>query len=848
MQRWSARAAAGCAAIVNFAAESHVDRSILDGADFLRTNVVGTNVLLEAARAEGSRMLQVSTDEVYGDIPPGVSSGEGDPLQPSSPYSAAKASGELFVLAHVRTHGVDALITRGSNTYGPRQYPEKILPLFVTNALDGEPLPLYGDGKQVRDWLHVEDHCAGIELALREGRPGEVYNLGGGEEVENLTITRRVLELTGAPDSLVRPVEDRPGHDRRYSWTAQRRRRSAGAEPGRWRRACPQPSSGTGKPWLVGADQAFRRLPRLLRPPVHLPPDAVAARGVAAAPPCAVATVSAWCDEPSHSPCSPSSRSPASPRDGFSARGSTLTCPVGPGAACLGATLGSKVPPTVATPTTTTVSTTTASTPSVTTATVTTSGGLRPGPGCNAATNAVSAAATGTTVTTGAAASMSASTLVLSGHGWGHGMGMSQWGAYGYALHGWSDTEILLHYYPGTTIGNDPPSTIRVLLGAARPRVRLGSQTAWRLVDRDGLTLPVAAGEITLGAALVFHGHELVSPVQVEPGTGPVEVGKVAYRGDLLVVSNGTSLQVINRVGMEQYLDGVVGAEMPSSWPAAALQAQAIAARSYALAQIEDVVSANPYDLYGDTRSQAYGGIAAETPAVSAAVAATAHQVVLYDGAVATTYYSASSGGETVSAAEALGKPLPYLVSVPDPYDTLSPFHDWGPVSIGATAAGKALGLAGPLLSLQTTSGPSLHVTTVTAAGAGGEVTLAGSAVEADLGLRSTWFDVAWLSLSAPLPPLLPGRAVLLNGTASGMPSVWLQAKTGSAPWQSLMQIAPAPDGSFSAQVSPQQTTRYRLLDGAAAGAELDARRFPGAERDRFGNGGFGRDEPGRTG
>ncbi len=211
------RAARGAAAIVNFAAESHVDRSILDGADFLATNVAGVGVLLEAARSGASRLLQVSTDEVYGDLAPGCSSTEDDTLRPSSPYSAAKASGDLFVLAYVRTHGVDALVTRGSNTYGPNQYPEKVLPLFVTNALDGEPLPLYGDGKQVRDWLHVEDHCAGIELALREGRPGEVYNLGGGEEVENLEITRRVLDLTGAPDSLVRPVEDRPGPDRRYS-------------------------------------------------------------------------------------------------------------------------------------------------------------------------------------------------------------------------------------------------------------------------------------------------------------------------------------------------------------------------------------------------------------------------------------------------------------------------------------------------------------------------------------------------------------------------------------------------------------------------------------------------------
>ena len=210
-------AARGCDAIVNFAAETHVDRSILAGSDFIATNVRGPQALLEVARENDARFVHVSTDEVYGDLPPGRSSKETDALEPSSPYSAAKAGGDLLVLAHVRTYGIEALITRGSNTYGPNQYPEKVLPLFITNALDGEPLPLYGDGRQIRDWLHVEDHCAGIELVLREGRPGEVYNVGGGEEVENREITRRVLELTGADESLVRRVDDRPGHDRRYS-------------------------------------------------------------------------------------------------------------------------------------------------------------------------------------------------------------------------------------------------------------------------------------------------------------------------------------------------------------------------------------------------------------------------------------------------------------------------------------------------------------------------------------------------------------------------------------------------------------------------------------------------------
>jgi dTDP-glucose 4,6-dehydratase len=211
-----AQAAAGAEAIVNFAAETHVDRSILGAAEFIKTDVLGTYVLLGFARDAGIRLVQVSTDEVYGDVPEGESSREGDPLRPSSPYSASKAGGDLQVLSAVRTFGIDACITRGANTYGPNQYPEKLIPLFVTNALDGEPLPVYGDGRQRREWLHVRDHCAAVELVLREGASGETYNVGG-EEHENLEITQRILELTGAEPGLVRHVDDRPGHDRRYS-------------------------------------------------------------------------------------------------------------------------------------------------------------------------------------------------------------------------------------------------------------------------------------------------------------------------------------------------------------------------------------------------------------------------------------------------------------------------------------------------------------------------------------------------------------------------------------------------------------------------------------------------------
>jgi dTDP-glucose 4,6-dehydratase len=212
-----ATAAAGCEAIVNFAAETHVDRSILSAEDFGRAEFRGTQVLLEHLRETGIRMVQVSTDEVYGDLEDGGSSTEDDALRPSSPYSAAKSAGDLLVSAYARTFGVNASITRGSNTYGPNQYPEKFIPLFATNALDGEPLPLYGDGRQIRDWLFVEDHCSGIEFVLHQGAPGEVYNVGGGDEHENIDVAERIIELAGADRSLLRSVPDRPGHDRRYS-------------------------------------------------------------------------------------------------------------------------------------------------------------------------------------------------------------------------------------------------------------------------------------------------------------------------------------------------------------------------------------------------------------------------------------------------------------------------------------------------------------------------------------------------------------------------------------------------------------------------------------------------------
>jgi len=231
----------GFDAIVNFAAESHVDRSLYGPVEFAKTNLQGTINLLEAAKRYGvGRFIQISTDEVYGSLPAEGAFTETTPLHPNNPYAATKAAADMMVQAYVHTFGLEAVITRSSNNYGPYQFPEKFIPLFVTNAMEGKDCPLYGDGMQVRDWLHVEDNCRGILAALERGKAGEVYNLGGGNERPNLELARAMLKVMGRPESLIKFVKDRPGHDRRYAidWTKALRdldwRPSVGFDGGLW--------------------------------------------------------------------------------------------------------------------------------------------------------------------------------------------------------------------------------------------------------------------------------------------------------------------------------------------------------------------------------------------------------------------------------------------------------------------------------------------------------------------------------------------------------------------------------------------------------------------------------------
>ncbi|MGH9716957.1 MAG: dTDP-glucose 4,6-dehydratase [Candidatus Acidiferrales bacterium] len=222
----------GCDAVVHFAAESHVDRSIYEPAASIETNVKGTFVLLQVARKLAvQRFVHISTDEVYGDMRPGAFADEDSPVEPSSPYSSSKAASDLLVRSFVRTYNFPAVITRSSNNYGPYQFPEKFLPLMVTNALDDKPLPIYGDGQQQRDWLHVEDNCRGIVAVLERGSIGEVYNIGGLDVVDNLTMAKRLLKLMGKPESLLTYVKDRPGHDRRYALRCEKMEKHLGWKP-----------------------------------------------------------------------------------------------------------------------------------------------------------------------------------------------------------------------------------------------------------------------------------------------------------------------------------------------------------------------------------------------------------------------------------------------------------------------------------------------------------------------------------------------------------------------------------------------------------------------------------------
>ena len=427
--------------------------------------------------------------------------------------------------------------------------------------------------------------------------------------------------------------------------------------------------------------------------------------------------------------------------------------------------------------------------------------------GLGSATSSASVSTT-TNVTTSAAQTV----LVLDGHGWGHGLGLSQWGAYGYAKHGWGYARILAHYYPGTSLGQANLAAVRVQLVSAK-KATLSSTVPWSVTDAVGRRAQLVPGALVLKGTPALAAAPKLQPPYTFAAARPISVDGAAVRGKLVVSGDGKFVQVIDTLGLEQYLKGVVPAEVPSNWPPEVLKAQAVAARSYALANL---AKSRAFDLYGDTRSQVYGGVDVESPATSAAVEATSGQVVLYRGNVADTLFFSTSGGRTMSALEATGTAVPYLVAVADPYDTLSPYHDWGPMVMDAAKVAKALKLSAPITDVQSSAGPSGHVDSVTVASADdSQVTLTGNQMRAALGLRSTWFTPTVLGLSPTAKTMTYGGAVSLTGVAHGADAVSLEAKTAALPlWSPAGAITPALDGSFSTIVRPQVTTQFRLVWG----------------------------------
>jgi stage II sporulation protein D len=431
---------------------------------------------------------------------------------------------------------------------------------------------------------------------------------------------------------------------------------------------------------------------------------------------------------------------------------------------------------------------------------------------CLRAQGALAGGTTSSGTTSQTVTNESSEVLAISGHGWGHGLGLSQWGAYGYALHGLGFGRILAHYYPGTTLGPAPAHAVRVLLLRAK-HVLLESTADWKAVDASGKAMQLDPSSVTLTTAGRLRGRAVTLPMTFSSPV-PIAVDGKPFRGRIAVSQDGKALEVVDDVALESYLKGVVPSEMPFDWPAAALQAQAIAARSYALA---NVVQGGAFDLYDDSRSQVYGGIDAETPSTSAAVDATRGQVVLYDGKVADTYFFSTSGGRTVSAAELLGTPVPYLVSVPDPYDTLSPYHDWGPVLFDMAAVAKRLKVAPSLADVSVAAGPSGRVQSMTVVGADDtKASFTGSQVRTALDLRSTWFAPTLVSLTPPRAAITYGGAVTLAGFVRGSGGASLEVEPFGGDWASAGPVTPGTAGTFKVVVSPKTRTFYRLAVGDA--------------------------------
>jgi len=433
---------------------------------------------------------------------------------------------------------------------------------------------------------------------------------------------------------------------------------------------------------------------------------------------------------------------------------------------------------------------------------------------------AVLAAATASAQPTPPAPAPGEALFVVSGRGYGHGVGMSQFGAFGQASEGRTYDEILAYYYSGIELGRTGTKEVRVLLAEGRRAVTIASTAPFTIVDAGGEKYRVPAGPLTLRADLAVPTDEgtaaAISPLVVRPGkAAPLTLDGRPYRGRLEIAVQDAFLRVVNFVAVEGYLQGVVAGEMPHSWPLEALKAQAVAARSYALSNL---VKGKPFDLYADQRSQVYLGVAGERPSTSEAVSATAGQVVLYGGTVASTLYFSSSGGKTASAADVFGVPTPYLLSRPDPWDKASPYHRWGPVLIGARTVQSKLELDARVLDAAGAPTPSGRLRSLALQTANGPTTVPAALLRTGLGLRSTWVSIGVLRLDRPRGPVVFGSTHRVTGIARGLPAPMLSSSLDGTVWSPLGALERDGSGSAAFVVKPARTTRYRIeVKGASS-------------------------------
>jgi stage II sporulation protein D len=413
-------------------------------------------------------------------------------------------------------------------------------------------------------------------------------------------------------------------------------------------------------------------------------------------------------------------------------------------------------------------------------------------------------------------AAVTATTFLVSGRGWGHGVGMSQYGALGFANEGWTYDRILAHFYTGAQPGPAPVSRVRVLVGEATSALTIRSASPFRVRDVVGTIYALEPGALKLGPKLRITVNgvptDLVGPIVFLPGTTPLEVDQRPYRGQIEVAVTGTNLDAINVLGLEQYLQGVVAQEMPSAWPEEALKAQAVAARSYALAHR---LSGKPFDLYADVRSQVYGGVKGEHARTTAAVQATKGVVLLWEGKPIDALFHSTSGGATLDAVEVFGKPVPYLLGVEDPHSALSPVHRWGPTPVAESVLRKGLKLRVPVTGLTLTRGRSGRVSRVHVATTTGTSAVTGATLRRAGGLRSTWItQLATLSLTRPGGPATYGRPITVAGKAQGVKGAVLQQRIGGV-W------TPVGGPALKAKVKLLEPGAFRIAAGKLAGPVL---------------------------